>query len=145
MSELYKILSIDYGKRRIGLAITDPMRIIVSPYNTIKNNGLDNFLSEINNIIIKENVKKVVLGCPIKNDKNAEVVEDILNLKSKLLEIQNNNEIIDVFLQDETYTSINAVNRMVMAGKNKNFRKKKENIDSFAAAIILEEFLNENQ
>ena len=51
---------------------------------------------------------------------------------------------IEIFLQDETYSSINAVKRMVESGKNKNFRKKKENIDSFAAAIILEEFLNEN-
>lgn len=141
MSEYYRILSIDYGKKRIGLAKTDLMRVIVTPYKTIENRGLEEFLSLMSNICIDENVKVIVLGCPTLNEQNKDLVDEIKEISILLKEV---NSEIKVYIQDESYSSQKALNKMIEAGKNKNFRKKKENMDSFAAAIILEDFLNEN-
>lgn len=140
MSDYFKILSIDYGRKRIGLAITDPLRIIVSPYKTIDNSGIDDFIKELKSIILLENVKIIILGCPKENEQNKDIVSEIMNIKSEIEKITG----IELKIQDETYTSKNAINRMLEVGKSKKFRKQKANIDSFAAAIILEEYLNEN-
>lgn len=141
MSEYYRILSIDYGKKRIGLAMTDLMRVIVTPYKTIENKSVKEFISIVSNICIDENVKVIVLGCPTLNEQNKDLVAEINEINALLKEV---NSEIKVYIQDESYSSQKALSKMIEAGKNKNFRKKKENMDSFAAAIILEDFLNEN-
>jgi len=141
MSEYYKILSIDYGKKRIGLAMTDLMRVIVSPYKTIDNKGIEEFVSQMSNICNDENVRVIVLGCPTLNNQNKELVAEINEISLLLNEVKSD---IKIYIQDESYSSQKALGKMIEAGKNKNFRKKKENMDSFAAAVILEDFLNEN-
>lgn len=141
MSEYYRILSIDYGKKRIGLAMTDLMRVIVSPYKTIDNKGIEEFVSQMSNICIDENVRVIVLGCPTLNNQNKELVAEINEISLLLNEVKSD---IKIYIQDESYSSQKALGKMIEAGKNKNFRKKKENMDSFAAAVILEDFLNEN-
>lgn len=141
MSEYYRILSIDYGKKRIGLAMTDLMRVIVSPYKTIDNKGIEDFVSQMSNICIDENVRVIVLGCPTLNNQNKELVAEINEISLLLNEVKSD---IKIYIQDESYSSQKALGKMIEAGKNKNFRKKKENMDSFAAAVILEDFLNEN-
>ena len=62
---MYRILAIDYGEKNIGLAISDPLRMIPKPYKTLKNEGLDSLTNEINNLIVCENIGKVLLGLPL--------------------------------------------------------------------------------
>lgn len=140
MDEYYRIMAIDYGKKRVGIATTDLMRVIVSPYSTIENKGFEDLTRSLSEIISKENVKKIVVGCPKINEQNKDLVEEINNLVEELKKGEN----LNIFIQDESYSSKNAVNKMIESGKSKKFRKQKGNIDSFAAALILEEFLNEN-
>lgn len=137
MDNYYRILALDYGKKRIGLAITDLMRIVVNTLEHIQNNELTLTMNKINNIINSENVKKIIVGCPIENKNNKDIVEEINIFVEKLKE----NPSIEVFIVDESFSSIKAVEKMVEVGKKKKFRAKKGNIDSFAAAIILEEYL----
>lgn len=141
MNNLYRILAIDYGKRRVGIAVTDPMRIIVQPKEHIINNDKEQLLTQINLYINTENVGKIVLGCPEKNNQNANLVEEILKFSKSLSELSKK----EIVIVDESYSSVKAVDKMIETGKKKKFRSQKGNVDSFAAAIILEEYLqNEN-
>ena len=65
-----RILAIDYGDVRIGLALTDPLKIISSAYKTIKNDGIVSVLAVLKEVIIKEDVERIVLGHPVGLDGN---------------------------------------------------------------------------
>ena len=130
-----RILSIDYGLKRIGIAVTDPERIIASPLITLSQKE---FLPFIEDYINRENVKIIVLGHP------QDVDQDLLIVK-KIKEVYNyftkHYEPIKVILYDERYTS-----KMAYQGLIKNFKKKqrsnKENIDKMSAAIILQSYMS---
>ena len=130
-----RILSIDYGLKRIGIAVTDPERIIASPLITLSQKE---FLPFIEDYINRENVKIIVLGYP------QDVDQDLLIVK-KIKEVYNyftkHYEPIKVILYDERYTS-----KMAYQGLIKNFKKKqrsnKENIDKMSAAIILQSYMS---
>ena len=130
-----RILSIDYGLKRIGIAVTDPERIIASPLITLSQKE---FLPFIEDYINRENVKIIVLGHP------QDVDQDLLIVK-KIKEVYNyftkHYEPIKVILYDERYTS-----KMAYQGLIKHFKKKqrsnKENIDKMSAAIILQSYMS---
>jgi len=130
-----RILSIDYGLKRIGIAVTDPERIIASPLITLSQKE---FLPFIEDYINRENVKIIVLGYP------QDIDQDLLIVK-KIKEVYNyftkHYEPIKVILYDERYTS-----KMAYQGLIKNFKKKqrsnKENIDKMSAAIILQSYMS---
>lgn len=130
-----RILSIDYGLKRIGIAVTDPERIIASPLITLSQKE---FLPFIEDYINRENVKIIVLGYP------QDVDQDLLIVK-KIKEVYNyftkHYEPIKVILYDERYTS-----KMAYQGLIKNFKKKqrsnKGNIDKMSAAIILQSYMS---
>ena len=62
---MHRILSIDYGSKRIGLALSDLMQIIAKPFKTIQNKNNAQILDEINKIIIDKNVNKIIVGLPL--------------------------------------------------------------------------------
>jgi putative Holliday junction resolvase len=141
MDNYYRFLAIDYGRKRIGMANTDLMRIVVSTLEHIDNIDIDQSVSKVVDIVNSSNVKKIIIGCPIENVQNKAIVEEINLFVAKIKEKLS----VECIIVDESFSSKRAVEKMVEVGKKKKYRASKGNVDSFAAAIILEEYLqNEN-
>ena len=134
-----KYLGLDLGTRSLGLSISDLTHTIASTYKTIRyeENDYDYLLQELKKIIEQEKIGKLVLGLP-KNMNNTigESAERCLNFK-KLLE---DNLKIQVEMQDERLTTVEAHNYMIEA--NMSRKKRKQKIDSLAANIILQTYLD---
>ena len=133
----FRIMGIDYGEKRIGIALSDPLLTFAYPYITIQNDlALMNNLS----VIIKEkNVSKIILGLPSSRFKASDMLAmKVRNLKN---EIESNLN-IEVQLWDEEYSSILAEQKIIESVTKKTKRKDKELIDKQSAAIILQEYLD---
>ena len=134
-----KYLGLDLGTRSLGLSISDLTHTIASTYKTIRyeENDYDYLLQELKKIIEQEKIGKLVLGLP-KNMNNTigESAERCLNFR-KLLEDNLN---IQVEMQDERLTTVEAHNFMIEA--NMSRKKRKQKIDSLAANIILQTYLD---
>lgn len=129
-----RILSIDYGLKRIGTAISDPFKIIASPYKMIENN--DKFLAGLKEIIREQNIELVVLGDPGDSESNKKVKHGVLELKAWIESLS-----IPVVMWDETYTSLIAAERIRDSGHKKKKRQDKGLVDINSAVILLEEYL----
>ncbi|QQS34597.1 MAG: Holliday junction resolvase RuvX [Ignavibacteriales bacterium] len=132
-----RVLAIDYGIKRIGLALSDPLQLIASPYKSIPNNpGL---ISELKEIIEEQSVEKIILGFP-EHDKgtSTSIVKELQSFKTDL----ENKTGLEIIFWDETFTSSIAKDRVVASVNKKSRRRDKGLIDSNAAAIILQEFLD---
>ena len=134
-----RILSIDYGDTRIGLAISDVMQIIAKPYKTIENISNDSVLETINVIIIEKNVEKIIVGLPLtlKNtfsEQTKKVQEFVSFLNNKIN--------IPILTYDERLTSIEAKRSLVKQGVK--IKNKKGFVDMTAAAIFLQGYLDQN-
>ena len=130
-----RIMAIDYGGKRTGIAVTDPLQIIAQPLTTIETKNLTDFLK---NYLEKEQVDEIVIGYPMHLDgTDADIVGEIKDFAKKITEKFN----VKIEFFDERYTSKRAVQTMVQGGFKKKDRRKKENIDKIAAAIILQDYL----
>ncbi len=128
-------MAIDYGGKRTGIAVTDPLQIIAQPLTTIETKNLTDFLK---NYLEKEHVDEIVIGYPMHLDgTDADIVGEIKDFAKKITEKFN----VKIEFFDERYTSKRAVQTMVQGGFKKKDRRKKENIDKIAAAIILQDYL----
>ncbi len=134
-----RFLAIDYGSKRVGLAISDPTKKIAKAYKTITNDSLDALLYCIKNEIKKNNVEKIILGLPIgMNGKNTPQTELVLKFNDMLKIFFS----IPVILEDERLTSLHAKKSLVFQGFKTTSNK--ENIDSTAAALLLQNYLNKS-
>ncbi|TFV92185.1 Holliday junction resolvase RuvX [Algoriphagus kandeliae] len=134
-----RILAIDLGTKRTGLAVTDPMQIVANPLETIPTEDLLNFLKKY---FEKENVEDIVLGLP-KNlqGESTEMTEKVYQLKEKLASLFPAKKI---HLVDERFTSKIAMQSMIsMGSKKKDRREKSGNLDKISATIILQSFLTQ--
>ena len=132
-----RILSIDYGEKRIGIAISDPLKMFAIPLITIDNNNL--FFTKLKEIIEQYNFVKVVLGYPLKEDGTKTILTDKVEEFKTKLEKQFKIEVIYV---DERYSSAIAWEQIKVSVKSKKKRRDKSLIDKNAAAVILEDFLS---
>lgn len=131
-----RIICIDYGLKRTGIAVTDPLKIIASPLTTIPTAQLFNFLKEYFN---QEEVEKIIIGEPYNlDDTPTHATAAVKECIKKIIKQFPNIPIESV---DERYTSKMASRAMVDMGMKKKDRQKKENIDKIAAAIMLQEYL----
>lgn len=131
-----RILSIDFGLKRIGLALSDPLKIFAYPYKTLKNDTL--FFNELKKIINAQGISKILIGYPdSENISNNEVKKKILALKEQVEKLQ-----IDAILWDESYTSEIARQKVLESVTKKSKRRDKGLVDSNSAAIILQEYLD---
>ncbi|RLD62388.1 MAG: Holliday junction resolvase RuvX [Bacteroidetes bacterium] len=134
-----RILSIDYGRKRVGIAVTDPLQIIASGLNTIPAKDIFDFLTMYLN---KENVDCIVVGYPLQmNGKPSESVEYINPFIKKLKKTFPN---MPVELVDERFTSKIAFQTMIDGGLKKKKRQNKALIDTISATIILQSYLEQN-
>ena len=134
-----RLLAIDYGSKRVGLAISDPTKKIAKAYKTISNDSVDALLSCIKNEIKINSVEKIILGLPIgMNGKNTSQTELVLKFSDKLNIFLN----IPIVLEDERLTSLHAKKSLVFQGYNTTSNK--DNIDSTAAALLLQNYINKS-
>jgi len=135
MMEEKRILSIDYGNKRIGLALSDPLFTFAYPYKTIINDK--NLWENIAEIIKDKNVVRVILGLP-NESKNKSLATVISKFKT---EIEKRFK-LEVISWDEEYTSAIAQERIIESITKKSKRRDKGLIDRNSAAVILQEYLD---
>jgi len=135
MMEEKRILSIDYGNKRIGLALSDPLFTFAYPYKTIINDK--NLWENIAEIIKEKNVVRVILGLP-NESKNKSLATVISKFKT---EIEKRFK-MEVISWDEEYTSAIAQERIIESITKKSKRRDKGLIDRNSAAVILQEYLD---
>ena len=134
-----RFLAIDYGSKRVGLAMSDPTKKIAKAYKTITNDSVDALLSCIKNEIKINSVEKIILGLPIgMNGKNTSQTELVLKFNDMLKNFLS----IPVVLEDERLTSLHAKKSLVFQGFKTTSNK--ENIDSTAAALLLQNYINKS-
>ena len=134
-----RILAIDYGTKRTGLAVTDEMQIIASGLTTVDTKALLLFLKEY---VITENVEKFVVGEPKQMDNSASESEVYIQkfLEKLTKEIPN----IPIERVDERFTSKMAFQTMIDSGLKKKQRQNKALIDEISATLILQSYLSSN-
>jgi len=132
-----RILGIDFGRKRIGLAVTDPLQIFASPLNTVRTHEFESFL---NDFLKKEQIDAFVIGYPVQmNNKPSESVKDINSFIKKLEKTFPGKTIHFV---DERFTSQIALRTMIDGGVKKRDRQDKSMVDRISASIILQSFLD---
>ena len=132
-----RILSIDYGLKRTGLAVTDPLQIIATGLTTVDSKQLIPFLK---NYFSKEDVELIIIGEP-KNWDNSDTHATPL-VERCIKELQKNFPAIPIKKVDERYTSKMAKDSMLEMGLKKKQRRDKKLVDEIAATIILQEYMN---
>jgi putative Holliday junction resolvase len=132
-----RIIGIDYGTKRIGLAVTDPLQIFASPLDTVRP---DDFYSFIDNYLKTEIIDAFVIGYPVQmNNQPSESVNQINPFIKKLKRTFPDKQI---HLVDERFTSKMALQTMIDGGVRKNDRRDKSLVDKISASIILQSFLD---
>ncbi len=132
-----RILAIDYGKKRVGLAVTDPLQITANALDTVNAESIFDYLKQY---LSKENVEKFVVGFPTQMDgKPSESMQDIQPFVNKLSKLFPEQEIIYV---DERFSSTLAQKTILEAGIKKKARQNKALVDKVAATIILQSYLS---
>ena len=132
-----RVLAIDLGTKRTGLAVTDPLKITANPLETIET---DKLLTYLQAYCAKEEVEALVLGHPTRlNGQDNEMTPKVLKLKEDLEKTFPNKKIV---LIDERFTSKMAMQTMIAMGSKKKDRKEMAgNLDKVSAAIILQSYL----
>ena len=132
-----KILAIDFGLKRTGLAITDENKIIASGLTTVESKEMMNFLIKLTQ---KEVIETIILGEPKRlNNEDSHITANVRLLKEAL---EKQFPKITIKLIDERFTSKMAFQTMIDGGLSKKKRKNKELIDEISATIILQSYLS---
>jgi len=132
-----RILAIDYGEKRVGIAVSDPLGMIANPLQTLAPAKLMSFL---NQYIAREDVSTVIIGDPkTLINKPGPLSEAVSVLSNR---IAKTNPRVQVHLVDERFTSKIAARTLVEAGYRKKQRQQKENLDKVSATILLQDYIN---
>jgi len=131
-----RVFGIDYGDSRIGLAMSDPLKIIASPFKTIRNEGNEKCLQVFQSLIKEKDVEAIVVGLPIGLKGQETVQTKKVRAFAKLLYALK----LPIHLEDERLSSVSAEKSMIQ--QNIKTGHNKELIDQRAAAIILQQFLD---
>jgi putative holliday junction resolvase len=134
-----RIIAIDLGTKRTGIAVTDSLKMVASPLQTVETNTLIEFLQSY---FRKEDVETIVLGFPKHLDGTPnEMTPRVISLKDRLTKLFPDKKLV---LIDERFTSKMAMQSMIaMGSKKKDRREKTGNLDKVSAAIILQSYLEQ--
>jgi putative Holliday junction resolvase len=139
----YPILAIDYGTKNIGLAISDFKGIIATPLKVLRvkqNNGYEKIIEEISNICDQNKVQTILLGKPqifeVSHQRTLKKIEKFEELLKEGIKLPITN-------YDESYSTVTAQDMLLYT--KQSTKSTKDKIDSVAAAVFLQEFLNSNQ
>lgn len=134
-----RILAIDFGRKRSGIAVTDPMQIVANGLTTVATHTLIDYLQAYTQ---REQVEKIVVGLP--RQLNGEPSESMKWLEPFLNRLRKVMPAMPVVMFDERFTSTLAHRAMLDGGMKKSDRRNKEVVDAIAAAIILNDYLASN-
>ena len=130
-------MAIDYGKKRTGIAVTDPMQIIASGLCTVSTWELNKWLEDY---MLQEDIETIVIGEPKQMDYTDSELGGVINAFAKAL--QTKNPTIKIERMDERFTSKMAFQTMIDSGLNKKQRRNKALVDEIAATIILQSYMD---
>lgn len=134
-----RILAIDFGLKRTGIAVTDPLKIIASGLTTVPTAGVLDFLAKY---CAEEEVESFVVGLPLHPDGNpAQIAPQADAFAERLKKLFPGKAVVR---QDERYTSNEAKRIILQSGIKKQKRRDKTLVDKIAAALILEQYMQEN-
>ena len=132
-----RIIGIDYGRKRTGVAVTDPLKIVAGALATVPTHTLEQFITDY---VAREQVELIVIGQPTQLDgqpsKSMRYITPFVNRLKKILPD------IPIVMYDERFTSTIAHQAMIAGGMKKSDRRDKARVDSIAATIILNDYLS---
>lgn len=132
-----RIIGIDYGTKRTGLAVTDPLQIFASPLETVATAEFFSFIEEYQK---KEEIEAFVIGYPVQL--NNEPSDSVTHLNPFIKKLKKSYPGKQVHLVDERFTSQMAFQAMIDGGVSKTGRRDKALVDKISASIILQSFLD---
>ena len=132
-----RILAIDYGVKRTGLAVSDPLQIIAGALETVETKLLEKFVADY---CAKENVTTIVVGKP--SQMNGEKSETMRYIEPLVGRLRHNFPDKEIVLYDERFTSVLAHQAMIDGGLKKKDRQRKELVDEISATIILQSYMD---
>ncbi len=135
-----RLLAIDFGRKRCGIAVTDPLRIVANPLDTVRTCDLEKFMVEY---CARETVDKIIVGLPVTlrgepSESQQWMRPTVARLKKALPEIP-------IVFADERFTSVLAHRAMLDGGLKKADRRDRATVDRISAAIILNDYLSANK
>ena len=131
-----RILSIDYGKKRTGLAVTDPLQIIAGGLSTVSTSELFEYLCQY---VAREQVERIVIGEP--RQPNGQPSENLARVQQFVNRWRKQMPQIPIDYYDERFTSVLAHQAMIAGGLKKKARQDKALVDEISATIILEDYM----
>lgn len=135
-----RLMAIDFGRKRCGIAVTDALRIVANPLDTIDTPQLITFVKQY---IARENVDGIVVGKP--KNLNGEDSDSMRYLTPVINKLRKEVAPLPVTFFDERFTSVLAHRAMIDGGMHKMARRDKAVVDRISASIILNDFLNSQQ
>jgi putative Holliday junction resolvase len=132
-----KLAGIDYGRRRIGIAVSDGLGITAQPLEQIEVNGFEDAVSRVGEVLMRENVTFIVYGLPMHmNGTVSEMGEEVKGFAESV------SRVVDIPYDffDERLTSEQAYN--VLSGMKMSLKKKQKKVDKIAAQILLQSYMN---
>lgn len=133
-----RILALDYGRKRTGIAVTDPLQIIANGLDTVATHTLDQFLADY---MAKNEVDAVVVGMPRQSDGTPS--ESYTYIKPFVAKLRKKYPDLKIEMVDERYTSMLAMRTMIDSGIKKSDRQNKALVDKISATIILQSYLEQ--
>lgn len=133
----YRIMALDYGEVRIGVAMTDLLQMIASPFETYIRKDIQSDINHMCSLIKDNSVKLVVVGLPLNMDGTE---GDRAQKTRQFVDLLKEKSNVEFILQDERLSSVEAEEILIEGGMKRKDRK--VTIDKIAAAIILESYLN---
>lgn len=131
-----RIISIDYGKRRTGIAVTDPLQIIANGLATVSTSDLYRFLVDY---MAKEKVERIVIGKPMQP--NGKPSENLARVQQFVAQWKKAHPDVPIDYVDERFTSVLAHRAMIDGGLHKKARQDKALVDEISATIILQSYM----
>ncbi len=131
-----RVVAIDYGSSRIGLALSDPLKILATPFEVWENKGKEDFYNKLNELIIKKQIDTIVIGLP----KNMDGTEGYQAAEVRLFfEDFNNKKIKKIIFIDERLSSVEATK--ILHEKGIPEKEQRGIKDAYAASVFLKEYL----
>jgi putative Holliday junction resolvase len=134
--KMSRILAVDYGQKRTGLAVTDPLQIIANGLDTVNSNDIVDYLKKY---FIREDVELVVIGYP--KQMNNSPSDAVRYVNEFIRKFEKNFPDIKYVLMDERFTSKMALQTMIDGGVKKQQRRDKALVDKISATIILQSYM----
>ncbi len=135
-----RILALDYGKKRVGVAVSDPQKIIANKLATVATHTLWDFLKTY---MINEQVEEVVVGYPLQMNNTAS--EAVVYINPFLKKFKEKYPDVRLEIVDERFTSKMAARTMIDGGVKKMARRNKELVDAISATIILQSYMEQKR